>query len=214
MSPRRAWAATAALSVFSFLALFHTHRVTGMSFWLPMAATSGGCALIGLFLFPESRRHIREDQCSALAGKLFWGILSAALLYLVFWIGNRGIRFLLPVAGEGVDRVSPVAGGAPRFVILAWIALVIGPAEEILWRGVLQEAGARVWGRWVGLALAGFLYAAVHVTSGNPVLVLAAAVCGTFWGLLYLWKRSMVLNIVSHVVWDLSVFLWFPFTAG
>lgn len=213
MSPRRAWLALAALASAAFLGLFHAHRVTGMSFWLPMAATSGVCAGAGLWLFPEARRRIREDFRSARAGKIGLGFLSAALLYLVFWLGNLGLRWLLPGAGEGIDRVYTVAGGTPRLIILAWIACVIGPAEELLWRGVLQEEAGRFRGRWTAFAGAALLYAGVHVTSGNPVLVLAAAVCGVFWGLLYLWKRSMVLNIVSHVVWDLSVFLWIPFTA-
>lgn len=214
MSPRRALAIIAGLSAVLFLALFHAHRVTGMSFWLPMAATSGGCALVGLFLASESRRTMRDDVRSGLGGKILLGILSAALLYCIFRIGNTGLRFLLPGAGEGVDRVYDVAGSTPRWVILAWIALVIGPAEEILWRGVIQETASRSWGRWTGAAFAACLYAVVHATSGNPVLVMAAAVCGGFWGLLYLWKRSISLNIVSHVLWDLAVFLWFPFSAG
>jgi len=42
--------------------------------------------------------------------------------------------------------------------------------------------------------------------------VLAAAVCGAFWALTY-WKfRSITLNIISHVAWDLAVFLLFPFS--
>jgi hypothetical protein len=214
MNPRQAWRTTVALSVFSFLTLFHAYRVTGMSFWIPMAMTSGACAVLGLLLSPESRRRIREDLRSGMTGKVLLGLLSAAILYLVFWIGNGAVRFLLPVTGEGIDRVYTVADGTPRIVIFAWIALVIGPAEEILWRGVIQAASARNWSRWTGFGLAALLYAAVHVTSGNPMLVVAAAVCGIFWGLLYLWKQSIVLNTVSHVVWDLSVFLWFPFATS
>ncbi len=55
------------------------------------------------------------------------------------------------------------------------------------------------------------LYTAVHLASGNIMLVLAAAVCGVFWGWLYLRYRSPVLNIVSHTLWDLAVFVVFPF---
>ena len=32
-----------------------------------------------------------------------------------------------------------------------------------------------------------------------------------FWGWLYLRFRSPVLNIVSHTLWDLAVFVVFPF---
>jgi membrane protease YdiL (CAAX protease family) len=49
------------------------------------------------------------------------------------------------------------------------------------------------------------------VASGNPMIILAAAVCGIFWGGLYLRFRSPVLNAVSHTVWDLLVFVILPF---
>ena len=62
-----------------------------------------------------------------------------------------------------------------------------------------------------GFALTALLYTAVHLSSGNIMLVLAAAVCGVFWGWLYLRFRSPILNIVSHTLWDLAVFVVFPF---
>jgi membrane protease YdiL (CAAX protease family) len=43
------------------------------------------------------------------------------------------------------------------------------------------------------------------------MLILAAAVCGVFWGGLYLRFRSPLLNIVSHTLWDLLVFVILPF---
>jgi len=42
--------------------------------------------------------------------------------------------------------------------------------------------------------------------------VLAAALCGVFWGYLYLRLRSVWLNVISHLVWDLAVFMFFPFS--
>ena len=45
------------------------------------------------------------------------------------------------------------------------------------------------------------------------MLVLAAMVCGIFWGLLYLRFESPLINMVSHTVWDIAVFIVFPFAA-
>jgi hypothetical protein len=203
-----------AISLVSFLTLFYRQRVVGMSFWLPMAATSGGCAFLGLLLMPESRRRLRSDFSSSLGLKTGLGLLSAGVLYGVFLAGNLIARRLWPDAGGHIDRVYTVAGGTDPRIILLWIALVIGPAEEILWRGVIQDSTGRSLGRWTGLAVSALLYALAHATSGNPMLVLAAGVCGLFWGLCYLWKQSIVLNVVSHVAWDLAVFLWIPFATG
>jgi hypothetical protein len=43
------------------------------------------------------------------------------------------------------------------------------------------------------------------------MLVLAAAVCGLFWGVLYLRTGSILLVAVSHTLWDIAVFVLFPF---
>jgi membrane protease YdiL (CAAX protease family) len=59
--------------------------------------------------------------------------------------------------------------------------------------------------------LTALLYTAVHLAGGNIMLVLAAALCGVFWGWLYLRFRSPLLNIISHTLWDLLVFVVLPF---
>ena len=43
------------------------------------------------------------------------------------------------------------------------------------------------------------------------MLILAALVAGGFWGLLYLRIGRIAPLIVSHVLWDLAVFLLLPF---
>ena len=66
---------------------------------------------------------------------------------------------------------------------------------------------------WLLAALAATaLYAVVHLSSGNPMLILAALVCGLFWGLLYQRTGSITLVVISHTAWNLTVFLGFPFS--
>jgi hypothetical protein len=43
------------------------------------------------------------------------------------------------------------------------------------------------------------------------MLIVAALVAGLFWGWMYMRYNSMVMNIVSHTVWDIAVFLILPF---
>ena len=59
--------------------------------------------------------------------------------------------------------------------IAARLAFVIGPAEELFWRGIVQEALMRRFGRWPGAALAAMAYGGVHAgdratsrSSGRP----------------------------------------------
>jgi hypothetical protein len=64
-----------------------------------------------------------------------------------------------------------------------------------------------------GFIFATVLYTVVHIATGNMVLVLAALICGLFWGWLYMRYQSMLINVISHTVWDIGVFLLLPFTA-
>jgi hypothetical protein len=80
----------------------------------------------------------------------------------------------------------------------------------LFWRRLLQRRLEDLWGGWKGCLAAAALYTAVHAGSGNPLLVLAAGVCGLFWGYLYLRFRSVVLNAVSHALWDAAVFILWP----
>ncbi|HQO41301.1 MAG TPA: CPBP family glutamic-type intramembrane protease, partial [Spirochaetota bacterium] len=66
------------------------------------------------------------------------------------------------------------------------------------------------YGQWAGLFAATLVYTLVHVWSFNFMLIMAAMVCGAFWGLIYKYNRSLTTLIVSHALWDLMVFIVFP----
>jgi len=95
--------------------------------------------------------------------------------------------------------------------IAALMIFIIGPGEELFWRSFLQRRLQNKSGKYSGFILATGIYTLVHIGSGNVMLVLAAGVCGLFWGYLYLRYGSVTLNIVSHTLWDVTVFLWLPF---
>jgi membrane protease YdiL (CAAX protease family) len=114
------------------------------------------------------------------------------------------------MGGEGVGAVYALKSGAPALRVGLLLLLIIGPGEELFWRGYLQRTLKNKLGRASALPFAVAVYTAVHIASGNPVLVLAAAACGLFWGVLYQRSGSVLLVAVSHTVWDLAVFLVFP----
>jgi len=90
------------------------------------------------------------------------------------------------------------------------MTFIIGPGEELFWRGFLQRRFQIEKGPFQGFLLATLLYTGVHIGSGNVMLVLAAGICGLFWGFLYLRTGSLLLNVVSHTAWDMAIFLFFP----
>jgi membrane protease YdiL (CAAX protease family) len=209
-SPRLVGAAGMVAAVL-FIALFRLRRWGPLDFWAWLAANTIIVVALSFLLDKGYARRLREDVRSDLFRKAAIGVGSAAALYGVFALGRAVALRIFPFAEAGIGNVYALRAGVPLIRVVLLIALVIGPGEEIFWRGFFQEHAGATTGRTHGFVLATLLYAAVHLASGNIMLVLAAAVCGIFWGWLYLRFRSPILNIVSHTLWDLFVFVILPF---
>lgn len=194
-----------------FPPLFRFGRIGPLDFWWAMSTILIGLILIGSAGDRVWIRGILLDFRSRPARNLLLGVLTAVLLYAVFLAGNALSRMLLPFAGEGIRRVYAFKNGASPLRIAILMGLVIGPGEELFWRGLVQHRWQARFGDRPGYLLAACLYTLVHIPSGNPMLILAAGVCGLFWGWLYFRFRSILLVIVSHTLWDLAVFLLIPF---
>lgn len=202
--------ALALVAVALFVPLFAIHRISAFDFWWWMSAN---IFLLITLSFAADRSYLTSiisDLRSRLAPKILFGVLSALLLYAFFYSGNFLLRKLFPFTDESISCVYSFKGNASTLRMGLLIAFLIGPGEEIFWRGYLQ----RHWQNWLGAVpgwlLSMALYSAVHLSSRNIMLVLAAGVCGLFWGALYLRYRSVVMVAISHTLWDLLVFLALP----
>ena len=204
-------AAAGALAAVLFIALFRLRRLGPLDFWAWLAANVIIVVTVAFFIDRGYARRLRDDLRAGFVRKAAIGALSAASLYGVFATGRLLALRLFPFAGDGIARVYALKAGVAPLRVVLLIALVIGPGEELFWRGFFQEGVASTTDRRRGFVVAALLYAAVHLASGNIMLVLAATVCGLFWGWLYLRFRSPLTNIVSHTLWDLAVFVIFPF---
>lgn len=51
-----------------------------------------------------------------------------------------------------------------------------------------------------GLLFGALIYSVVHITTGNYMLMLAALICGLYWGWLYQREKSLVPVILSHAI--------------
>ena len=166
-------------------------------FW-PRAAAAG--ATIGVYGLVVQRREL-GDLFAFGPPDVVLGVVSAAVLWAVFWIGDRLVTRLLPSLSAEVDDLYAVREETTTSRMPLVLA-VIGPAEEVFWRGLVQQRA--------GIAVALVGYALVHVWERKPILLLAALVGGAFWGALFAWTGSLVAPIVSHLLWDLAIIVWFP----
>ena len=208
--PRLVGAAGTAAAIL-FIALFRLRHLGPLDFWAWLALNIVIVVGLGFLIDRDYVQRLARDARSGLLRKAGLGIASAAALYAVFAAGRILALRLFPFAAAGIDNVYALKAGVPVLRVVLLIALIIGPGEELFWRGFFQERAGSTTKPAFGFALTAMLYTAVHLASGNIMLVLAAAVCSVFWGWLYLRYRSPVLNMISHSVWDLLVFIVFPF---
>lgn len=139
------------------------------------------------------------------------GIFIAVLLWGIFWAGDRVSSWLFDFAGRQVDAIYGMKDGESPWLLSALMLFLIGPAEEIYWRGYVQKTLSERFGKNSGFISATLLYALVHAGSCNFMLVMAALVAGTVWGALYrFFPERFSAIIISHAVWDAAVFIWFP----
>jgi uncharacterized protein len=184
---------------------FITFALAWTSFWIKISLSAALLAVISLILRPPQREDFRFTGRDVLVG-----LLSAAVLYFLFWAGKAASTALLDFAGQQIGGIYHKGTGTPMLTIALLLFLVTGPSEEIFWRGYLQRSLMERFGRWPGWAAATAIYAGVHIWSLNFMLVGAAAVAGAFWGAMYARLGSLAPVILSHSIWSMVIFAVFP----
>ena len=138
------------------------------------------------------------------------GLGSAAALYGIFQVGDRMARRIMPAGEQDIRAIYALRTSAPRPAIAAALALVIGPGEEIFWHGLVQRNLQRRYGAIPAWLLTSGIYGGIHLVSENLTLTGAATTAGMFWGAIFAREGRLASLIISHVSWDIWIFLIAP----
>jgi len=176
-----------------------------VNFWITMGIAGVTLILMSAFLGKDLKKHF-----SFTIKDLLIGMGSAAILYGIFYLGDIFSKLLFDFAQDQVSRIYLMKEGENEWYLGLLLIFLIGPAEEIFWRGYVQRMLEPKYGGWAALIVTALVYALVHIWSFNFMLIMSALVCGTFWGLLYKYNKNLVTLIISHALWDVSVFVLFP----
>jgi uncharacterized protein len=168
-------------------------------FWR-RAALAG--AAVGIYAVAVQPTRIRDLFTTAHPlADVGVGLLGAAVLYAVFWVGEQLLVILLPGLAAQVTDLYDLRGTTQRrYIPLVLVVASLG--EELFFRGLWQARTSFV----VGLVV----YAAVHVWERKLILIAAAVLAGALWGGLLAWTGGLVAPVVSHVAWDLAIVVWRP----
>ncbi len=130
------------------------------------------------------------------------GLVHAVFLY---GLSRLGVFLMVELFGTPVvhyiEQIYSTRSQLPPAVV-AGLLLIIAPAEELVWRGWVQDK--------LGLPLATAIYCLIHLPAFNPPLLVAALVLGLHWGFLYKRTGSLVAGLVSHLAWDVTIFCLLP----
>lgn len=190
----------------AFVLWFFTFAVPMGNFWLKLVLSASLLAGIGIGLSRDDWRALFHFE----RRHLWLGPLSAVLLYGVFWLGKECSTALFPFASKQISNVYLNKAQLDVRAIGLLLFFIMGPAEEIYWHGFVQRLLSQRHGPWKGLFLTTAVYSLVHIFAWNFILLVAAAVCGFFWGWLYQREQSVIPVMLSHSIWDVLIFVLFP----
>ncbi|MFB9807913.1 type II CAAX prenyl endopeptidase Rce1 family protein, partial [Haladaptatus pallidirubidus] len=128
--------------------------------------------------------------------------------FVVFYGGLIAVSVVLTTFGiqSAQNEIATLGEQDPRvFLLLIPLSfLLIGPGEELLYRGVVQERLRESFGRWPAIALASLIFAFVHVFSlqgqdtGIIVYLGILFVLSPILGAAYEYTRNLVVPALIH----------------
>lgn len=133
----------------------------------------------------------------------------------VLLVGQVGFVVGFEYLGIGTGENRAITGDYAPLYYLAMVPLsilVVGPVEELLFRGTVQGLLRRAWGPWPAIALATAVFGLVHYAgvSGTGTERLAymfiAAILGGVLGYLYEVTGSVVVPALVHGTYNAVIF--------
>ena len=183
-----------------------------INFWVCMTASA---LILTCFAFAFGGKEsigTDSDLPGAKTSTVLLGILIAAALWGIFWVGDKLSQLLFSFSRAQVNLIYNIKGNVSPTLLALLLLFIIGPAEEIFWRGYIQRTLSKRLKPFIAFLLTTVCYTLVHLPSGNFMLIMAALVCGIVWGGLYwLMPQNLRAIIISHALWDAAAFVWLPF---
>jgi membrane protease YdiL (CAAX protease family) len=167
------------------------------------------CVVIAMCIALSPRQLLQALACDGRG--LLWGlgigVLMTSLVYPAFDLAVQ----LVPALQPQVAGLYHVATSEHVYKAFAWI-LVLGVAEELLFRGILPRA-LQLWlAERTAFGIALLAYSFAQLGSGSWIVFLLALVCGAAWSGLRLYTGSLTPGLIAHAIFSPTVLLLHPVT--
>jgi hypothetical protein len=173
------------------------------SFWYRVTLS---VLFLALYATLSEKEMIAEAVNSLRIEEIAKGFVAGAMLYALFYLGYSVLRSFLE---GGASNVYLFRLESPTIIIASSLVLT-SFCEEYFWRAYIQRRLTATYGGKIGVLATTLSYALIHAPTMNAPLILAAAIAGLFWGLVYYKTRSLWLVVASHLVWTELIFVFLP----
>ncbi len=195
-----------ALATLLWAIMFSPATAPHINFWWMMTGSACVLAILATIFKSDWWRQLKFSFLNIILGA---GI--AVALWGIFWVGDKISQLMFNFARPQVDLIYGMKEGESAWLLTVLMLFLIGPAEEIFWRGYVQRTFSERWNPNRAFIITAAIYALVHAVSCNFMLTMAALVAGFVWGALYrLFPERFTAIVISHALWDVAVFVWFP----
>jgi membrane protease YdiL (CAAX protease family) len=147
--------------------------------------------------------------------KSIWRDIGIGIgLFIPFFFGTSLLEDSLHAAGFSVPS-TPLpayltARDIPQIVLAVFLVAVVAVAEETIFRGYLiLRFKTLSAGSAAAVVLSAFIFSLGHGYEGSAGVV-TVGVIGLFFGIIYLWRRSLVTTMVMHFLLDFIGIVFAP----
>ncbi len=152
--------------------------------------------------------------------KLYIPSFEDVIWMVVGLLGMFGVLVGVSLVAEFIIEVEPAEHGLiepvqedPRLALymLPLVALVVGPAEELVYRGIVQAHLSEAYDAWFAIGLSSLIFAAIHVGAYSVLAESALQVMvpltlifaiSLIMGWLYHRQQNLLVPIVLHAVFN------------
>ncbi|HEY7153256.1 MAG TPA: CPBP family intramembrane glutamic endopeptidase [Gemmataceae bacterium] len=159
-------------------------------------------SLLGWIIDRPPLRHFNWTWQAVL-----WGVAATVPLVLFFFLFLRWpIGPLKRIQRFSEDVLRPLLSPCSLIDLLG-ISLLAGLGEEMLFRGVVQDAFSGWFNVWIGVLVASVLFGLMHAITFTYALL--AAITGAYLGCVWLYAdHNLLAVVVTHALYDYVVLLW------
>lgn len=148
-------------------------------------------------------------------------LLNLSLRRISFNFSRPGLQLVVVAFGIALG-VAEFAILRPRpllteytllTVALASLSLLIGTGlmEELVFRGILQQASESALGKWGSILFGSLLFMSMHIGWQSLLDLAFVFTAGFFWGYVFYKTRSILGITLSHTLTNLMLFIVLPY---